>query len=99
MTSNGDVRSLARKIGAALSREEVSFAELFTDDFMRQHTWFPSFISMAAAAGARTSDELRAMIQTAVWEQHVTTKTSFASWEEMQQEAFAAWLSRQVDES
>src|ERR1041384_6705385 len=96
MTSNGDVRRLARKIDEALSRDEVSFGELFTDEFMREHTWFPTFISMAAAVGARTSAELRAIPPT-VWEDHVITKTSFDSWEEMQQEAFAAWLKRQVD--
>lgn len=92
-----DVERLARKIDAALSREQVSFRELFTTTFMREHTRFSTFPAMCAAAGAKTAEELVA-IPNDVWEKRVRAGTSFPSWEEMQKEAFAEWLKRQVDE-
>lgn len=97
MTPKDDVVRRARKIDAALSRDQVSFGELFTDSFMRRRTKFPSFLAMCDAAGARTPDELLA-VAASVWEKLVAAHTSFASWEEMQQEAFAEWLKRQAGE-
>ena len=97
MNRPDDVESFARKLDAALSKEHVSFGELFTDDFMRQWTKFPSFLAMTEAVGATTAEELGA-IPNPVWETHVVAGTSFPSWEEMQKEAFGAWLKRQVDE-
>jgi len=97
MNSRDDVVRLARKIDAALSRDQVSFRELFTNAFMRKRTTYPNFLAMCDAAGARTPDELLT-IRESVWEKLVIDGTSFSSWEEMQQEAFAEWLKRQVGE-
>jgi hypothetical protein len=77
---------------------QTSFAELFTDRFMRANSTVASFEALIKAGGftAETAEEFLA-ISNSDWEKCVRAHTRFTSWLEMQETAGAEWLQRKVE--
>lgn len=72
---------------------EVPLVEVFSAEFMRQHTRVGTFEQLKEAGGFGGMD--LAAIPDEAWEATVRAHTSFSSWSEMLEQAGAAWTLKQ----
>ena len=79
------------------SPQQVSFAELFTPDFMQSYTQFQSFELMLEASGfsVESAEDFLAIPETE-WGQFVNQKTQFSNWQEMQETAAAELVKKKL---
>jgi hypothetical protein len=77
--------------------QQVSFAELFTQDFMRSYTQFQSFELMLEASdfSVESAEDFLAIPETE-WDQFVNQKTQFSNWQEMQKTAAAELMKKKL---
>src|SRR5580658_931089 len=74
-------------------QQEVQLSELLNDDFIAEHSSFPSFDELLAASPFKveTKEDFEA-IPDAEWNTYIAANTSFESWEEMQHKAAGKYL-------
>ena len=77
--------------------KRVPLLELFSPEFMREHTPFPTFQSLLEASpfSVHSAEDLQ-KIPSEDWDAFTRTVTRFHSWEEMQKEAGLAWVKSQL---
>jgi tetrahydromethanopterin S-methyltransferase subunit A len=71
---------LSNKMKEIASQKEVSFIELYPDDFVSRYTYFQTLQQMFDAIGIEDAEE----IHSAKWTEFVAAHSRFAGWEEMQ---------------
>jgi hypothetical protein len=78
-------------------QQEVQLSELLNDDFIAEHSSFPSFDELLAASPFKveTKEDFEA-IPDAEWNTYIAANTSFESWEEMQHKAAGKYLIKQI---
>ena len=86
---------LQRKIKALDGTHRISFDELFSAQFMRQHTRYGSFQELLDASDYGDMDFED--IPDAAWDQAIREHTSFASWKEMQNAAATKWAGKKLE--
>lgn len=96
MTSSFDDRGLRRlqeNLEELSDTHNVPFPELFSREFMQEHTDYQSFEAMLDASpfDVTTAEEFKA-IPDDDWELFIRKVTRFDSWLEMQKEAGIQWL-------
>jgi len=91
------LKELRGKLEDLQGKKKVTFAELFTSDFMHRYTQFQSLDEMFEKSGfSITSEEDFKKIPDAEWDVFISSHTNFKNWQEMQQKAGAEWISRQL---
>ena len=92
-----DITRLQRRLERIEGTQSVSFADLFTDEFMLLHSDFQSISAMLDASGFRVeSAEDFAAIPADEWDAFIKARSRFESWEAMRGAAGAEWMSRQL---
>jgi hypothetical protein len=91
------MRRLERNLRSLEQTRSISFAELFTTEFMRAHTQVRSFDELLSVSGFEVSsaEDFRA-IPDAEWEVLIRARTSLGSWAEMQQAAAQEYARRRL---
>lgn len=81
----------------ALDGSRVSFADLFTPEFMSRHTTHETFEGMISVGGfsVESADDFLA-IPDDEWDRHVAATTDFGDWAEMQSKAGTKWAVSQL---
>ncbi|MEA5466363.1 hypothetical protein [Leptothoe sp. PORK10 BA2] len=77
--------------------QQVSFSELFTQDFMQSYTQFQSLELMLEASGfsVESAEDFLAIPETE-WDQFVSQTTQFSNWQEMQKTAAAELIKKKL---
>lgn len=77
--------------------KQVSFSELFTTSFMRQHTSFSSLDDLLKAGGfnVESQEDFEAILD-AEFDRHIAATTKFKNWEEMLSEATSHYVSKKL---
>jgi hypothetical protein len=75
----------------------VSLAELMPDDFVAEHSSCTSMEELLSASPFKIEslDDFKA-VPDADWDAYIASKTSFSSWEEMQESAVAARVQKML---
>lgn len=82
------INEIKNKLDSVEGTHSVSFAELFNEKFMQNHTAHPSIEAMFKASGFTVnSKEDFERIPDDAWEKLVISTTNFTSWLEMQRVA------------
>ena len=91
------LHELQRRAQRIDGQHQISFDELFPDEFMLRNTEFPSVDEFISASGftVESADDFAA-IPDDPWDDYVRQRTRFASWAEMQQAAAEEWITRQL---
>jgi hypothetical protein len=71
----------------AINGTQVSFAELFDESFMSDHSKFSSLSELVKSGGYSTDAEEFAKIPDEEFDQFIRENTDFSSWEEMKRSA------------
>jgi hypothetical protein len=89
-----EMQQRAREINGT---HRLAFSELFSDEFMKEHTDFKSFPQMVEENPFETqSKEDLEAVPDDEWEEYVSSRTRFANWEAMREAAAGDWISRQM---
>lgn len=88
---DSELKKLKRKAGELHGEHEVSMPDLFTDDFIRQHTDFKTLQEMVDTCGIEQMKK-----QTDEFAKFIATRTRFNTWDEMVNEAGLAYIKRQL---
>lgn len=76
---------------------QVSFIDLFSGDFMKNHTKFGSIGEMLESSGHKVdSIEDFEKIPTQEWDAFVSKRTDFSNWEEMLKTAAEQYFSKKL---
>jgi len=86
------LQTLQRKLQALDATHEVSFNELFPDEFVRRHTRFTTLQEMIDASGIETPDEIGGP----GWNEYVATNSSLEGWDEVKSLAGSEWARKQL---
>lgn len=91
------LQELADKAEKLSGEHEVSFDELFVDEFMTKHTKFSSFNELLDASPfeVNSAEDFEA-IPDAEFDQYISQVTNFDSWESMLEEASSGYAARQL---
>lgn len=89
------LEDLERKLRELDGTHSVPLAELMPDDFIRRHTDFATLGKMLDASGLTL--ESQEDFESDEWDAFVAERTSFESWEEMQQKAAGEWVGRRLE--
>lgn len=104
MAGSGDfsrsIRDFSKRVQRVADTKEVPLNELFNDGFMRENSQLPSFEALldSAPVPPTTEPELRALLESDVWNTHVAESTRFDSWTAMQQAGLVAWAKRTIEQ-
>lgn len=92
-----DLEQMQQAIEDLGEEREVSFEELFTEEFMEENTDFSSIDDLLEAGGfhADTNEEFEAIPEDEL-DAHVAKTTRFETWEEMLSEATEQYISEQL---
>lgn len=90
-------RQLEENLKSLGSTTQVSFADLFTPEFMQKHTQHKTMEDMFAASGfkAETREDIEA-IPDAEWDSFVQRTTKFTSWKDMKVTAAGEFAGRKL---
>ncbi|MCC7230620.1 MAG: hypothetical protein IT203_09530 [Fimbriimonadaceae bacterium] len=86
------LKDLERRSQSLDGTHELSFAELFPDSFMRQHTQFATMQEMIDVGNIENGDD----IHKPEWCAFVAAHTNFDSWESMKSVAGQEWAKRKL---
>ena len=86
------LQDLQKRAAALDGDHQIPLAELLPPEFMERHTRFATLEAMLEATGYEDFE----VVPDAEWDQLVTSRTQFSSWEEMQKAAAAEWIKRQM---
>lgn len=86
--------NLQRKSKALDGMHRIPFHELFSAQFMRQHTQYGNFQALLDASGYGDMDFED--IPDGAWDQAIRVHTSFASWQEMLNAAATKWAGKKL---
>lgn len=91
------LQELADKAEKLSCEHEVSFAELFVEEFMVKHTNFSSFNELLDASPfeVNSAEDFKA-IPDDEFDQYISQVTNFDSWESMLEEASCEYATRQL---
>ncbi|MDD5281482.1 MAG: hypothetical protein PHC37_02065 [Candidatus Omnitrophica bacterium] len=90
---NKKLNNLQQNIENLKGEQEVSFNELFTQDFMKKNSRFKSLEDMFKQSGfVINSQEDFKKIPDEEWGNFITSNTKFKNWEEMYGAAINEWL-------
>lgn len=91
------LRDLQRRAEQLDGQHEVSFDDLFPDEFMLRNTEYPSIAELLSGSGFRieTAEDFHA-IPDETWDNYIRQHTRFDSWGEMQRAAAEEWMVRQL---
>jgi hypothetical protein len=96
----GGIRRFQKRVERLADVQSVSFAELFSDEFMLRNTDYPSLDALMGASGFRTeSKENFEAIPDDAWDAFIKANTRFTSWAEMQSAAAQEWMARRLNDS
>lgn len=91
------LRDLSNRARALDGTHQVPFDELFSPDFMQRHSSHADFESLLKAGGYEVnSQEDFEAIPDEEWEEHIRRHTQFSSWQEMQETAAGAWMTKKL---
>lgn len=90
------LQDIQHRAEALEGEHEVSFAKLFDDEFMRQHTKASSFEEFLIQGGYGTTKEDFEAIPDTEFDDYVRSNTDFDSWLDMKKSAGAAYVSKQL---
>lgn len=80
-----------------LDGKHVTFAEVFSTDFLTKYTEFASLEDMFQASGfAVKSQEDLEKIPEDKWDSFIVTHTRFSSWKNMLETAVTEWVARKL---
>ena len=88
---------LKKKVQELEKTEEVSFSELFDQDFMRENTTFASIEEMFEKSGFKIdSPQDFEAVPSNSWDEYVRSNTEFDDWEQMQVAAARRHFDRKI---
>lgn len=92
-----ELANLQRRLQALDGEHQVTFQELFTDEFMLRNTDHPSIQAMfeANSLTVNSTAEFEALPES-LWAQIVRVQTRFSTWDEMKSAAAEQWAMRQL---
>ncbi len=85
-------RRMADNARALEGTQSVPMEELMPAPFVQRHSKFASFQEMTDAGGVKDQNDFEGE----VWNDFVAENTTFASWEDMVQQAGGEWVSRKI---
>lgn len=91
------LNKLAKNAREINGENKVSFAELFTEDFMSKYTNFSSFDELLKAGNfiVNSTEDFKA-IPDDEFDKHIRSVTKFSSWKEMLEKASAEWVEKKL---
>ena len=101
MTGFDDLQRQLKQMERAAKKlngtHEVPYSKLFTPDFMRKNTKCKSFNDILQACGLNEyTQEAFDELDEKLLDQQIRKLTKFRSWEEMQQKAMDAYITKQL---
>ncbi|PKR83615.1 hypothetical protein CWO92_18310 [Heyndrickxia camelliae] len=89
------LKQLERNAKELEQTTSVSFAELFTDSFMKTHTSFDEMLDKSKFT-VETSEDFKA-IPDDEWDIYVKSNTEFNTWQDMIDQATEEYIVRKLD--
>lgn len=88
---------LRRRVDAISSPQQVPLSELFSSDFMSEHSTFTTFEQMVNESpfAVKSAEDFKA-IPSADWNSYVQHSTTFASWQDMIKDAGIRWMKKRL---
>lgn len=91
------LEELKKKMQELEKTEQVSFSELFDQNFMRENTTFASMEEMFEKSGFKIdSPQDFEAVPSDEWDQYVRSNTDFDDWEQMQAAAAKRYFDRKI---
>jgi hypothetical protein len=92
------LNDLQRNIKDLEGKNEVSFKELFTQEFIKGNTNFENLDDMFKKSGFEiNSQEDFKKIPNEQWDSFISSNTKFKNWEEMLDAAVNVWTRKKLD--
>lgn len=91
------LKALSEKLGNLDGTHHITWAELYSENFMRAHSQLGSISELIKIGGfqVESAEDFKA-IPDEEWETCVKANTDFSSWGEMQRAAMQAWTTKKL---
>jgi len=96
-----DLRKMGDRIQALEGEHTFTHDELFTPEFMSEHTSFESFDAFLEHSpwDVESDDDFERLSETSEFDAYVNESSPFSSWEEMLEAAIHPHMKRMVDDA